>query len=211
MPDMVSREQVADWVRRLEAATSRLEDMVPNVNDSAASTNGIQSTTGQGMTATEGMGQARGNAPPPLRHVETLPPTIDDFDATINGEVKTFVNMSEEIGGLVAEQVRKKQWLFESVRQTFRLTFWLPVRCCTPSLCCRAQVPNRNDESQEARHTVARLHGDFERATVNDGRGQRHSRSQSSLTTFYTFDYRFRRHRHAWLDHCRSEAGRFRY
>ena len=120
MPNKVSREQVADWVRRLEAATSRLEDMVPNVNDSAASTNGIQSTTGQGMTAAEGMGQARGNAPPPLRHMETLPPTIDDFDATINGEVKTFVNMSEEIGGLVAEQVCKKQWLFESVRQTFR-------------------------------------------------------------------------------------------
>ncbi|KAK3176530.1 hypothetical protein OEA41_007853 [Lepraria neglecta] len=91
-------------IKRLEAATSRLEDMVPNVNDSAASTNGIESTTGQGMTAADGMGQARGNAPPPLRHMETLPPTIDDFDATINGEVKTFVNMSEEIGGLVAEQ-----------------------------------------------------------------------------------------------------------
>lgn len=35
-----------------------------------------------------------------------LPPAIDDFDALINGDVKTFVNMSEEIGGLVAEQVR---------------------------------------------------------------------------------------------------------
>lgn len=52
--------------------------------------------------------------------METLPPTIDDFDTTINDEVKSFVNMSEEIGGLVAEQVRQKQWLLESVRQTFR-------------------------------------------------------------------------------------------
>ncbi len=90
---------------RLEAATSRLEDMVPNIGDSSPSTNGIQSTRGQGMTAAEGMDQSRVIPPTPQKHLETLPPVIDDFDSIINGEVKTFVNMSEEIGGLVAEQV----------------------------------------------------------------------------------------------------------
>ena len=94
---------------------------MPNMSDSAAPANGIQSTTDQSMITAGRMGQARGNAPPPpVRHMETLPPTIDDFDTTINDEVKSFVNMSEEIGGLVAEQVRQKQWLLESVRQTFR-------------------------------------------------------------------------------------------
>lgn len=90
---------------RLEAATSRLEDMVPSMGDSPSSTNGAQSSSGQDLSTGEGAGQTRGNVQSP-RHVEALPPTIDDFDAIINGEVKTFVNMSEEIGGLVAEQVR---------------------------------------------------------------------------------------------------------
>lgn len=101
---------------RLEAATSRLEDMVPNIGDSSPSTNGTQSNHGQGMTAVEGRDQARGIPPTPQRHLETLPPVIDDFDSIINGEVKTFVNMSEEIGGLVAEQVHlAEQAMFEGL------------------------------------------------------------------------------------------------
>lgn len=102
---------------RLEAATSRLEDMVPNMGDSTPSSNGVQSSPGQGMTTADGIGQARGNVQSP-RHIEALPPTIDDFDAIINGEVKTFVNMSEEIGGLVAEQVwPQRRWLWQKLEQ----------------------------------------------------------------------------------------------
>ncbi|KAL2049618.1 hypothetical protein ABVK25_010078 [Lepraria finkii] len=102
---MSQMNSLTTLIKRLEAATSRLEDMVPNMSDSAAPANGIQSTTDQGVITAGRMGQARGNAPPPpVRHMETLPPTIDDFDTTINDEVKSFVNMSEEIGGLVAEQ-----------------------------------------------------------------------------------------------------------
>ena len=93
-------------LRRLEAATSRLEDMVPNSGISSASANGIQSPTDQGSTGVNGTEQARGSPATLQQHLETLPPVIDDFDATINAEVKTFVNMSEEIGGLVAEQVQ---------------------------------------------------------------------------------------------------------
>lgn len=70
------------------------------------------------MTAAEGMGQARGVPPSPPKHLETLPPVIDNFDGIINGEVKTFVNMSEEIGGLVAEQVpTPKHRILEGVVQ----------------------------------------------------------------------------------------------
>lgn len=104
MPPTLSSKFALTILGRLEAATSRLEDMVPNMGDTAASTNGIQSSSGQNLTAAEGTGHARRNVQSP-RHMETLPPMIDDFDAMINGDVKTFVNMSEEIGGLVAEQV----------------------------------------------------------------------------------------------------------
>lgn len=105
MPSILSQSIALTILARLEAATSRLEDMVPNMSDASASTDGVQAIPGQNLTTAEGTGQARGAAPSPQRHMETLPPVIDDFDGTINGEVKTFVNMSEEIGGLVAEQV----------------------------------------------------------------------------------------------------------
>ena len=104
MPLKLSLEYMLKIIGRLEAATSRLEDMVPNMSDPTASANGVRSVSGQASTPSEAMGRARENVQSP-RRMETLPPVIDDFDATINSEVKTFVNMSEEIGGLVAEQV----------------------------------------------------------------------------------------------------------
>ena len=106
MPPRIDSNLLLTMLYRLEAATSRLEDMVPNIGDQSDSSNGIQSGKNQGMTAAEEMGQARSAVPPTPKHVETLPPSIDDFDGIINGAVSTFVNISEEIGGLVAEQVR---------------------------------------------------------------------------------------------------------
>lgn len=89
---------------RLEAATSRLEDMVPNYGNISGSTDGVSLSPDAGTGAVAGTDQTRGNAPQePL--VEPLPPTIEDFDAIVKGEVQTFINMSEDIGGLVAEQV----------------------------------------------------------------------------------------------------------
>lgn len=97
-------------LHRLEAATSRLEDLVPGIGDTSASTNGIQALPDQGSSDSRALKQARS----PSTHMETLPPVIDDFDAIINGEVKTFVNMSEEIGGLVAEQVSSPEIFYEN-------------------------------------------------------------------------------------------------
>ncbi|KAI9760306.1 MAG: hypothetical protein M1835_000192 [Candelina submexicana] len=90
-------------IKRLEAATSRLEDMAQATMDPSAQTNGIAppiSTTAGGAFG----GDAGGSAPAPGQITELLPPAIDDFDALMNDEVKTFVNTSEELGGLVAEQ-----------------------------------------------------------------------------------------------------------
>ena len=105
MPDRLPRALGLKVLGRLEAATSRLEDMVPNIGDPSASTNGGQSSSGQNLIATPGSSETTLIGSSSQRHLEALPPVIDDFDKTINGEVKTFVNMSEEIGGLVAEQV----------------------------------------------------------------------------------------------------------
>ncbi|KAI4216117.1 MAG: hypothetical protein LQ351_001616 [Letrouitia transgressa] len=88
-------------LERLEAATSRLEDMVPAMAENA-SPNGAPPTLNGGL-AVEQADLRSGSSPSPAPSTP-LPASVDDFDALINGDVKTFVNMSEEIGGLVAEQ-----------------------------------------------------------------------------------------------------------
>ena len=77
--------------------------MVPSVAEGSAPSNGLPPDQTQGLAFNDD--HARGASPPAHQHVETLPAAIDDFDAMINTNVKTYVNMSEEIGGLVAEQV----------------------------------------------------------------------------------------------------------
>ncbi|KAI9718593.1 MAG: hypothetical protein M1812_004044 [Candelaria pacifica] len=90
-------------IKRLEAATSRLEDMAQATIDPSSHTNGVAPTT---STASGGaFGGDAGSSVTALKPItELLPPAIDDFDRVMNGEVKTFVNTSEELGGLVAEQ-----------------------------------------------------------------------------------------------------------
>ena len=101
MPSTLPATLALTILGRLEAATSRLEDLVPTIAEPSLAADGAPSLSGQGPSTDRALDQAR----PPSRHLETLPLVIDDFDAIINGQVKSFVNMSEEIGGLVAEQV----------------------------------------------------------------------------------------------------------
>ena len=101
MPSALPAKLALTILGRLEAATSRLEDLVPTIADPSLNTDGSQSLRDQALSGDRALDQA-GTHP---RHMEALPPVIDDFDAIINEQVKSFVNMSEEIGGLVAEQV----------------------------------------------------------------------------------------------------------
>lgn len=93
-------------VLRLEAATSRLEDMAQATMDPSSQPNGMVPGPGAPTLAannadTSGMGSEV------TRVVsEPLPPALDDFDSLITGDVEAFVSRSEELGGLVAEQVR---------------------------------------------------------------------------------------------------------
>lgn len=92
--------QLMQFYRRLEAATSRLEDMATSVDAShpetvAAITSAIAPQPEPTPTITE-------PAPQP---VEPLPRTIEDFDTLIQEDVKAFVSASEKVGGLVEQQV----------------------------------------------------------------------------------------------------------
>lgn len=93
-------------VCRLEAATSRLEDMAQATIDPSVPTSGVLNTSRTAVAAAGGVDRDGDNANAQNHAPEPLPPALDDFDSLINGDVVKFVNMSEELGGLVAEQVR---------------------------------------------------------------------------------------------------------
>lgn len=73
----------------LEAATSRLEDLVPA--DGHGPALGVPSMASQTQSIS--------------KDADSMPQAIVEFDSIISTEVQTYVKMSEDIGGLVAEQV----------------------------------------------------------------------------------------------------------
>jgi hypothetical protein len=92
-----------EWLYRLEAATSRLEDMAMSLDDPNAS-----KSIGSPSVAAPATPEPPKPAPPPPAPpaAPQVPPQIQDFDALIEGDVQNFVNLGEKVGGLVAEQVR---------------------------------------------------------------------------------------------------------
>lgn len=89
-------------IRRLEAATSRLEDIATSVDSTHPET--VAAISSAQATIAENAATA---VPVPAASVppEPLPRSIEDFDKLISDDVKPFVTTSEAIGGLVEQQV----------------------------------------------------------------------------------------------------------
>lgn len=120
----------ADFLARLEAATSRLEDIatssielpqgVPALHQSVASPQSASTpTSSTPATATP--------APPPASApkaapAEPLPESVEEFDAFINTTVLKFAKASKELGGLVAEQAGKVVEGFKAQRKFLLIT-----------------------------------------------------------------------------------------
>ncbi|MCJ1291109.1 hypothetical protein MMC34_002652 [Xylographa carneopallida] len=90
-------------IKRLEAATSRLEDIASSSPDPTASTNGTSAASTAANT-TGSLDPQTSSTPTPRQLPEPLLPSIEGFDALMNGEVEAFVSRSEGLGGLIAEQ-----------------------------------------------------------------------------------------------------------
>ncbi|KAG0155009.1 hypothetical protein PDIDSM_582 [Penicillium digitatum] len=100
-------------IKRLEAATSRLEDMAMSYDDSSAP----KSLTGSPSSVSAIPPPPKPSPPPPAAPVAApVPPQIQDFDALIKGDVQNFVNLGEQIGGLVAEQSKAVLRAFQAER-----------------------------------------------------------------------------------------------
>jgi adenylyl cyclase-associated protein len=99
-PVIVTRIELTPIIRRLEAATSRLEDMASAVVE-APKTNGASPVVAAAAPAAAVASQPAA----PKTVAEPLPQMIEDFDTFIETAVNKYVNLSNEIGGPVAEQV----------------------------------------------------------------------------------------------------------
>ncbi|KAH6607876.1 adenylyl cyclase-associated [Trichoderma cornu-damae] len=85
-------------IKRLEAATSRLEDI-------ASSTELPKDVPGLGQPATPLSDTAAAPLPPTLKEPqEALPESIEDFDVFLNTSLDKYVKLSSQLGGVVAQQ-----------------------------------------------------------------------------------------------------------
>lgn len=105
---------LTSMVRRLEAATSRLEDIASSSfphGDAVA--NGVNASS---STATPTAAAATNNSTPPVV-VEKLPPAIEAFDEVVNNELKAWLELSGKLGGVIEGQSKAVQQAFAAQRQ----------------------------------------------------------------------------------------------
>lgn len=88
-------------IHRLEAATSRLEDMASAAVEPPKINGPIPPPTAPLPAAPV----ATPVVVPPTPLPDPLPESVEEFDAFIAGPLKKFVKLSDELGGPVAEQV----------------------------------------------------------------------------------------------------------
>jgi adenylyl cyclase-associated protein len=85
-------------IRRLEAATSRLEDI--------ASTSVAFDATASGQTAGTSALPTLSEASTP-KAAESLPPSIQAFDKLLDTELKEWLELSAKLGDVINGQVRR--------------------------------------------------------------------------------------------------------
>jgi len=117
--------RTADIVHRLEAATSRLEDIASSTGELPQAVPALQQTIASPQSA---LSTASTPAPPPSATPapklppEPLPESIEEFDAFIGNSVGKYVKLSGKLGGLVAEQAAKALQGFQAQRQFLLIT-----------------------------------------------------------------------------------------
>ncbi|KAB5535249.1 adenylate cyclase associated N terminal-domain-containing protein [Coniochaeta sp. 2T2.1] len=120
-------------IKRLEAATSRLEDMasssieipqgVPALQQTLASPQSAVSSSVQTPAApTPAPTPAPAPPPAPKKPEEPLPESIEEFDAFINTSIGKFASLSKNLGGLIAEQAAKVVEGFQRQRRFLLIT-----------------------------------------------------------------------------------------
>lgn len=124
-------QHFTDIITRLEAATSRLEDIasstdelpqaVPSLSHPISSPPHV-SGTGSPAPLPPVSTPAPPAPPAPKAASEPLPESIEDFDAFISQSVDKYVQASNKLGGLISEQASKVLEGFQQQRRFLLIT-----------------------------------------------------------------------------------------
>ncbi|RDW92052.1 adenylyl cyclase-associated protein [Coleophoma crateriformis] len=112
----IQRTELTALINRLEAATSRLEDIASSAIDSPQA-NGAPASTA--LSATAPAPTPSTPAPPaaPKAAPIELPEQVEEFDAFISTSVKKYMDLSKGLGGAIAEQASSVLKAFEGQRR----------------------------------------------------------------------------------------------
>lgn len=95
---------------RLEAATSRLEDI-------ASTSAGFDANPPNGASAPPAAAAgAATTASPPVKAAESLPASVEAFDAIINTDLKPWLELSSKLGNVIDGQAKAVQQAFTAQR-----------------------------------------------------------------------------------------------
>ena len=97
--------ELTAMVHRLEAATSRLEDIASSSFPNGESTSGAPAPT-TALIAGETSAPAAKAAPKP---VESAPPSIEAFDALVANELENWLSLSGMLGDVIGGQVHRER------------------------------------------------------------------------------------------------------
>ncbi|KAJ2892574.1 adenylate cyclase-associated protein [Zalerion maritima] len=106
-------------IKRLEAATSRLEDIASSTAEIPQAVPALAPSTI--ITAASGT-STPAPPPPPPKTEEPLPESIEEFDIFIKETVDKWVGLSKKIGGVVAEQAEMVLQGFKAQRTFLLIT-----------------------------------------------------------------------------------------
>lgn len=129
MPSLVvssdHNPRLADLLVRLEAATSRLEDIASSTIEIPHAVPALQETLATpAASSSKSASNATSSAPAPAPPAadEPLPDSIDDFDAFLNTSIAKYSKLSKQLGGLIAEQADKVTQGFQEQRKFLLIT-----------------------------------------------------------------------------------------
>ncbi|KAH7137090.1 adenylate cyclase associated N terminal-domain-containing protein [Dactylonectria estremocensis] len=91
-------------IKRLEAATSRLEDIASSTDAPKDALDSNPPIASPPALTTVSTPPAAAAAAPPKLAVEPLPESVEEFDSFLNSAVDKYVKLSNQLGGLVAQQ-----------------------------------------------------------------------------------------------------------
>jgi adenylyl cyclase-associated protein len=91
-------------IRRLEAATSRLEDIASTSVGFDAAASGQTTGTGAGAGTPAPSTQSEAVTP---KAADSLPPSIQAFDKLLDKELKEWLELSAKLGDVINDQVRR--------------------------------------------------------------------------------------------------------